>query len=396
MAFGNKPTDPSFAFDTDITKYVRKLSYKRGRNMILNVVEAGTGALDINDTTRRFDPNNTASPYYPNIQPMKPIQMKIGIAGGTYTVMTQFVERWPRKRTGYSYAERNLTTIDGFDLLSLFGLAGKSYVQQLSGSLIAAILSDASWPTGLRNIAAGQSLIDSTGTGNTFTTTDTTKALQFIQQIVGPGGESGIFFIDGQGRATFLDRHTMFGPPFSTSQATFTDTNPLTGEFQYTDIQPSIDKDLIVDDWIGQRALGTIQEALDSTSISNYGRRTQTVTSLLTTDGETQSAMQYLLAIYKNPVQRVTGVTIKPGRNAELWIQCLSREIGDRITIKEHPPGGGAADVRDYVIQGIEATFDIGPVTSAVYTWSLFPASSGGFVLDDTSLGVLDVSLLSF
>jgi hypothetical protein len=289
----------------------------------------------------------------------------------------------------------------------------------LSGALINNILSDAMWPTSLTNIGPGQSLIDSTGSGGTgFATTDTTKAMSYIQQVVGAGGENGLFFVDGKGRATFYDRHAQFGPPFNTSQATFTDVLTTPGEFLYTDIKPTSDIVLVYDDWIGQRALGSIQEAIDSVSISNYGRRTQTITSLLTTDVETLQSMEYSLSIYKNPLQRVNAITLKPGNNKELWQQCLSREIGDRITIKEHPPGtggglltgpgtltgggvltsapSGQADIRDYTIQGIDATYTMGPVGSAIYTWSLFPASQGGFVLDDTTLGTLDVNALSY
>lgn len=391
LALGSKPTDAGYTFNTDITRYVRTLHYKRGRQSTLNVIETGTGGMTLNDSDRRFDPNNAASPYYPNVQPMKPVQVTANIAGNTYYLCTHFVEEWPRQRTGPNYAERGITTIDGFDLLSLFGLAGKNYANAFSGALINSILSDASWPTGLRNLATGQSVIYSGGSGGTgFATTDTTKALSYIQQVVGPGGENGIFFIDGRGRATFLDRHSAYGPPYSTSMATFSDVNTTPGEFLYTDIVPSYGKALIFDDWIGQRALGSIQEALDSNSILNYGRRTQSFTSILTTDAETQSSAQYLLSIYKNPLQRVESITLKPGTNQDLWVQCLSREIGDRITVKEHPPGGGQADIRDYTIQGIDATFETGPAASAVFKWTLFPANSTGMILDDLVNGQLD------
>lgn len=397
MAFGNKPTDPGFTFNTNITKYVRTFNYTRGRQVTLNTIEAGSGNVALNDSDRRFDPNNAASPYYPNVLPMKPILIIAQMSGYTYYLASHFVERWPRKRTGPNYAERDITTIDGFDMLSLFGLAGKDYATQLSGSLIAAILSDAMWPTSLVNIATGQSLIYSGGdSGTGFATTDTTTALPYIQQVVGPSGENGLFFIAGNGKATFLDRHSQFGPPYNTSQATFTDVITLPGEFAVTDIQPSSDKDLIFDDWIATRTLGTTQEALDSVSILNYGRRTQNITSLLTSDGETQSAMQYLLSIYKNPLQRVEAIVIMPGTNSELWIQCLEREIGDRITVKEHPPGGGQADIRDYTIQGINASFTMGPVTQATFTWNLFPATATGFILDDAANGVLDTSALGY
>lgn len=392
MAFGNKPTDPGFTFNTDITKSVRTLHYRRGRTAILNQIETGGGDAILNDSDRRFDPNNTASVYYPNVEPLKPIQATAALAGQTYYLMTHFVGRWPRKRIGRNYAERGITTVDGFDLLSLAGVAGKSYSSSLTGAMIASILNDANWPTALRRIAAGASAI----AAQTFASSDSTKALPLLQSIVGPGGENGLFFIDGRGYAVFLDRHSQFGPPYNTSQATFTDIVTIPGEFPVTDIVPSSDKDLIYDDWSGTRPSSGTQEAFDPTSILKYGRRSKQITSLLTTDSETLASMQYSLSIYKNPLQRIESITIKPGDYVELWQQCLQREIGDRITVKEHPPGGGQADIRDYIIQSIDAKFEIGPVGKAVYTWGLFPASASAFILDDLVNGVLDTSALGY
>lgn len=392
MAKTSKPTDSVLNFDTDITTFVRKIGYRRGRNNPLNEINPGSGDATIDDALRRFDPSNAASPYYPNIVPMRPIQMKAEISGHAYYLATQFVERWPRKRVGRSYAERGITTIDGFDLLSLAGLAGKTYGTQLSGSMIAAILNDANWSASLRSLSSGKASI----AAQTFTTTDTTKALGLIQQIVGPGGENGIFYINGRGVAVFLDRQAQITAPFSTSQATFTDLVTMAGEFGVTDIQPTSDKDLIVNDWTGTRAGGAAQQAIASASFLQYGRRSKQVSSLLTTDADTLNSMVYSVSIYKDPLQRIEKITIKPGEYAELWVQCLSREIGDRVTIKEHPPGGGQADINDYVIQGIDAKFDIGPVSSAVYTWSLFPAPALSFILDNLTLGRLDNNRLGY
>lgn len=391
-AFGNRPTDASFNFNTDITRFIRKLHYSRGRQATLNVIEAAKSDATVNDTGRQFDPNNTASIYYPNVKPMKPLQVQAMIGGQAYYLMTHFVERWPRKRIGRNYAERGITGIDGFDLLSLAGVAGKSYGQQLSGAMITLILNDANWPSALRSIAAGKSLI----AAQTFTSSDSTKALGLIQQIVGAGGENGLFFINGRGVAVFLDRQSQVLPPFNTSQATFTDIVTVPGEFPVTDILPSSDKDLIVNDWSGTRPSSGTQEAIDSQSFLDYGRRSVQITSLLTTDNETLQSMKFSASIYKDPLQRISSITIAPGEYVELWQQCLGREIGDRITIKEHPPGGGQADINDYIIQGIDATFDVGPVSSAKYTWSLFPAPTSVFLLDDLKLGKLDTNKLGY
>ncbi|MDE2105125.1 MAG: hypothetical protein KGL39_48300, partial [Patescibacteria group bacterium] len=305
--------------------------------------------------------------------------------------------RWPQTRKGPGYAERELTTTDGFDILSLASLAGWNPGVAVSNAMVSATLDKASWPSAMRSIGTGQSEIDGTGASGTgFADTDTTKALQFIQSIVGAGGENGLFFIAGNGYTNFIGRHSLTSPPYNTSQATFTDVLTTTGEFQYTDIKPSSDKDLLFNDWRSNWSSGLSYEAIDSVLIAKYGKRTQDVTNYLSSSSEALQSMQYLLGIYKDPLQRVASIVIKPGNYKELWIQCLAREIGDRITVKQHPPGGGQATIEDYTIQGIDAIIQPGPVSNAVFTWSLFPAAAAGFTLDDSSLGVLDVNTLAY
>ena len=56
---------------TDITSYVISFSTRRGRSDALGRIEAGTASLVLDNSDRRFDPTFAASPYYPNVVPMK-------------------------------------------------------------------------------------------------------------------------------------------------------------------------------------------------------------------------------------------------------------------------------------------------------------------------------------
>ena len=101
--------------------------------------------------------------------------------------------------------------------------------------------------------------------------------------------------------------------------------------------------------------------------------------------------IQYNLAQYKSPLNQVESIKIKPGNNTDLWLQCLQREIGDRITVKEHPPGYGPTTSREYLIQSIDATIKEGPSTTSEYVWGLFPADINNWlILDNATLGKLD------
>jgi hypothetical protein len=63
------PTAPTFS--QDITAYVREASTHRGAARELERVEAGTASITFDNLDGRFTPFNPASPYYPNILPMR-------------------------------------------------------------------------------------------------------------------------------------------------------------------------------------------------------------------------------------------------------------------------------------------------------------------------------------
>jgi hypothetical protein len=78
-----------------------------------------------------------------------------------------------------------------------------------------------------------------------------------------------------------------------------------------------------------------------------------------------------------------------------LFPQIRQRDIGDRITIKRRPPGGGATISRDVFIRGIQHA-----ITDSTWltTWVLQDATSlpQPFILGDATNGVLGTSRLGF
>jgi hypothetical protein len=68
------PTTPTFA--EDISIYVREASTHRGAQRELERIEAGTASIVLDNRDGRFTPLNPASPYYPNILPMRRIRIR--------------------------------------------------------------------------------------------------------------------------------------------------------------------------------------------------------------------------------------------------------------------------------------------------------------------------------
>ncbi len=68
----------------DVTDYVRSIEINRGRAEDLNPFDSGMARVELDNRDGRFNPSNTASPYYPNVKPRKQIRLT-----STYEVPTR-------------------------------------------------------------------------------------------------------------------------------------------------------------------------------------------------------------------------------------------------------------------------------------------------------------------
>lgn len=304
-------------------------------------------------------------------------------------LFTGYVARWPQNRTGPNYAETQLECVDGFELLNQAIMPAVSYSSTKGGVRITDVLNTIGWPSGATNIPGGFFLVPPI----TILDSDGLVALQHIQDA--QDAEAGMFFIAGNGKATYVDARSLIQSPYTISQATLTDKPALdTGAIGYSDMTPSLDKDLIYNDWRGTRDGGATKIAADSTSITDYFRRTQVLTPLLASDTDVQSLMSYFLAQYKQPILRFGDITVTPGADAGSWLQVLSREIGDRLTVRDHPVGGGRQIVKDVHISRLNLTVET-HTANAKLIWSTLPADlTSYFILNDPTNGVLNTSKL--
>lgn len=491
-AFGNRPGDASYTY-TDISSRGRKLKYSRGRLHELDRTDTGEGGATLNDRDRYFDSTYASSPVYPNQVPLVPFQATATL-GSTYNLMTHYVESWERHREGPNYADRVITTVDGFEILSRLmlqptkaslttalggnkdltflsvkpgaegnkvsvvyritshtlalpqinvsshrvaidlGTAGftanqiitainadttaprrvlvalavgsngtgtvstamaethlagggpLAFPTELTGTRAGRVLDTVGWPAALRALGPGRDLV----AAQTFQPGDSISSLDHLQQVCGEGGEEGLMFIDGRGYLKFLDRWTATQSPYTTSQATFTDQPLLSTDIGYQGAQPSYDQQLIINEWTGTRPGGITQTAIDLTSQAKYLRRIRQIQSLLTTDDNVLTNLEWRLAHYKDPLDRLDSIRVMPGTSTGAWQACLPRDPGDRVTVVQHPPGGGT-DTREYIVQHIAVEIDLMDPKKSVFTFALWPADQRNWlILNDSVYGKLN------
>lgn len=237
---------------------------------------------------------------------------------------------------------------------------------QTTGTRIGKILDAAGWPAADRNIDTGTSILQSADLGLT--------ALAALQQV--EETEFGALFVTGAGLVRFIARDNLLKAPYTTSQGTFGDSG---SELEFGDLTFEYDDDLIYNEAQVSRAEGTVMTVSDTTSQTKYLRRTKVVDGLLHQDDATSlSAANWIVAHYKDPLLRVTGMRLEPaaGNEATHFPQVLGRELMDRVTINRRPQNLGAAITQQSMIQGI--THTVTPV-EWVTQWNLSPAETQAY-----------------
>lgn len=391
-AFGDLPTSSSRTW-VDITAYTRGFSTRRGRNTELDRIEAGEASVLLSNLDQRFDPNNSAGPYYGDLVPMTPIRITCAADGDTYgdeyfdtygdvryPIFSGLVQAWPQEYPDNADAVAPLRCVDLFRSLNLNKITA-SYSSEATGTRVANVLTSAGWPTGadFRDIDTGQSTIQAA-------TLTATPGLAHLQDVA--TSESGLFFVDRDGRATFIDRHSLLLAPLDLA-LTWSDTDG----YSYLDIG-FLDADVLLwnDISVVANAL-TTQTATDSTSVGRYFTRDLGVSTLLSATADMLSLAQYLLTRYKDPGTRVARLVVTGMSDQTAWPAILDREIGDKVRVERTPPGSGDSIVQDSVIEAIEFRAVASP-RSWVVTWSLSPmdAAADYWILDDPIQSLLDTS----
>jgi hypothetical protein len=306
-------------------------------------------------------------------------------AGTTYELWRGYADSWDIGYQSSRYSEVTLNATDAFKVLQAYNriAVGSAGAGEDAGARVARILDSVAWQSSDRSIATGDTVLQAT--------TLEGVALDELQ-LVGES-ELGELYVDGGGRVVFRNRHGILTDTRSnTSQATFGGS----GGLPYQDVTLAYDDTTLVNLAQVTREGGTTQTASDATSIAAYLTHTSTQDGLLMQDDPTAlSYAQFIVFIAKDPELRFTQMVVKPQRDpANLWPQVLGRQIGDRITVKLDPPGGGDTISRDVFIRGIEHAAGPG---SWQTTWTLQSATKyAGFVLNNSTLGRLNFNALSY
>lgn len=176
---------------------VKAFTVHRGRADELSTFNAGQATITLNNEDRAFDPNYTASPYYPNVIPMRRIRIRATYAAVTYDVFNGYVTNWQQQYSPPQDADAVVECSDAFKVLGNVVLAPSVWAVELKADspVVWFPLNEAAGSTAVTDIVGGRtaSLISTPTLGAAgLVTRDAGTAAQLASSATGfPGFDTG-------------------------------------------------------------------------------------------------------------------------------------------------------------------------------------------------------------
>ena len=377
------------ALIVDVSAQVQSVNTVRGRNLLTEQFQTGTATVVLQDQLGYWNPQNTASPYYGQLLPLRKIQIS---AVDPATSLTSYL--FSGYITSYNYrqsqdvGEVSTTTLTALDATQLLTLATVSTVTgavagETTGIRFERILDTLGWPSGMRDVDTGATTCQADpGTSRTGS-----AALQTVAST-----EFGAFYIDTQGRVVFQDRNLTSTSVGGTPTA-FVDSG---AGIRYSNADFKLDDSQIFNQ--ANVTAGAITATYkDQTSIDTYFLHSYDISGLLMqTSTEADNWARAMVASRKDTTIRCDSITLNlntPGYTAGTTA-ALTLDYFAPITVTQTQPGASSI-TKTLQIFGVTHSINYGNQTWYTRFTTAEPIIDS-FILDSTQYGLLDTNVLSY
>jgi len=366
----------------DISSTVQRISIRRGRDRMFEHYTPGNAVIQFLDFTGDWNPDNTSSPYYGQILPMRQVKVTTSYSGTGYGLFTGFIQSWDWEWADQAatYAIVTIQCVDAFRLLGLSNIttvAGQS-AGDLPGTRIGLILDQIGWPSTLRNIDIGDTELE----GDPGTQRNALEAIQNIEE-----SDLGAFFIDPDGYATYYSRIDLS----QKASGTATEFNDDGTDIAYQDIDISLDDTELANQVTLTRLSGSPQTVSDAASISEYFLRSYSSSGLMMrTNTIAENRARQILAYRKDARLRVDSITLDLSSPSNRVVPGLSLDVGDPIIVNREMAAATMFDLR-ITVNGVN--HDITPERWTTRFTTAYPLSTA-FILGSAQFGILGTNTL--
>ena len=372
------------ALTIDYSTQTTQVAIRRGRDLFTDTYNSGQATVKILDPDGDFNPQNTSSPIYGYVKPLRKIQITGTYSGTKYYLFSGYTSEY--RYTYPTGQEIGYVTIISYDAFKIFNLAQIGTVAdsgdgQDTGTRIDRILTQIDWPNSMRSTDVGD-LICQADPGSARTALQALRTAEF--------SELGAFYIDTTGNTVFKSR--------SSTIESIDDTPTVfnqTGGIPYANLKFSFDDKLIINSANITRIGGTTQTYTDATSVDTYFLHSVASNNLLMqTDAVAMDLATAYVASRKDSTIRIDSMTLDlttPSYSAGVTA-ALSLDYFDNVTISNIQPNGDTI-TKTLQIQGV--SHDITP-NSWFSTFTTMEPITDGFILDSTLYGILGTSALAW
>lgn len=366
----------------DLTPNVRQITITRGRNVIRDQYEAGTAVIKVLDPNSYFNPQNTASPYYGYLTPLR----KIRVSATTATTQKFLYSGYTTEYRYYYDQAEQMGYVDIYcsDAFRLFQLSQVTTVTdtpagQDTGTRIGKILDMISFPSSMRTIQTGNSnCIADPATNRTALAA--LKNAEFSEQ--------GAAYIDGSGNYIFKNRNSVV----SSIAATPIEFNQTTG-IPYRSLVYAFDDKLIINQVQITRYGGTMQFAENTASAIRYFPHGYNQSDLvIDTDANALNIARTYCATRAETTIRIDAMTVDLLDPAVPTDTMLGLDYFTNCKITNVQPDGSTI-VKTLQVQGL--AWNITPNAMSVTVTTLEPIVDG-FVIGSTERGIIGVSAMTY
>ncbi|MCZ7440809.1 hypothetical protein O7598_31055 [Micromonospora sp. WMMC241] len=191
--------------------------YGREQARAFAPLAGGRGQFELNNFSRDYLPDNTASPLAGKVRPGREVRIRATYGGVTYGLMRGVVDDI-ELLPAIEQRSVQVSVLDGLSRLRRVQVSTPLYQGLRTGQAVGLLLDAAGWPAGRRDLDVG-------GTVMPWWWADGTDAFTALQAILDAEGPGSLAAVDIDGRLVFRDRHHRLVRARSTTvQATWRST----------------------------------------------------------------------------------------------------------------------------------------------------------------------------
>lgn len=373
------------SYIVDVSDQTIKASLQGGYNLLQDQFQVGTAKFRIVDPNGDFNPQNTSSPYYGKLIPLRKIRMSAVHNNITYYLFSGYITAY-----NYTYPKNQdigYVDIEASDAFRLFYMANISTVTggtagQTTGQRINSILDAVSFPQSMRTIDTGDTTVQA-DPGGVRSSLSALKIVEFTEQ--------GAFFVDATGNANFISRSNLQ----KKSNATPTYFSNAGDGIGYWNLVFANDDKLVINSATVTPVGLAAQTYTDAASVTTYFPHSYNVNNILSqTTADALNIARTYVATRKDTTIRIDAMTLDlttPNYSAGI-VAALDADYFNMVKIRNDAQSGTTI-TKTLEVVGI--AHEITP-NSWKTTLTTSEPIVDAFIIGNATFGIISVSVMTY